>query len=479
MVQKETPEAVSLSALKNDSRPLSTILCYEGAWSDGAYKTWEDFLAGTALLRLQIEAVKGDKWLLHCEDCWYFFLGFTALLQCKKEIILSSNVSPEYLAEIRGNAPFLTDMVSSKENTQGNIFFIPAMLNTVSNDTYQETPPAINAEETSIIIYTSGSTGQPKAIKQRLKELESDVSSTLFKWSEELFERKLCTTVSQHHLYGLIYTILLPFTIGIPFRRKRIDYPEELKKLICAKYAVITVPAFLKRTVEIPDHFIEFKEHKSLWIFSSGGVLEVELAKKTGEVLGSWPVEGYGSTETSGIAWRQSLNGLEWTPLKNVQLSIAEDGCLVVRSPFINNPAGFKTSDICELLADGRFLLKGRIDSVVKIEEKRISLPEIENRIMQSGLAYDVCVISMEGNRQYLAAAIVFNNKGKEKFDGLEKNDINKFWREYLSQYLENVVIPKKWRYLSALPVDTVGKKKKEDIKLLFNSVHPSDPASE
>jgi len=124
---------------------------------------------------------------------------------------------------------------------------------------------------------------------------------------------------------------------------------------------------------------------------------------------------------------------------------------------------------VVEILKDGRFLLKGRVDSVVKIEGKRVSFPEVESRILQSGLAANVCVISLEDKRQYLAAVIVFNNKGKERFNGLEKHEINTFWREYLLQYFENTVIPKKWRYPETLPLDAQGKKKKEDIELLFS----------
>jgi 3-hydroxymyristoyl/3-hydroxydecanoyl-(acyl carrier protein) dehydratase len=106
---------------------------------------------------------------------------------------------------------------------------------------------------------------------------------------------------------------------------------------------------------------------------------------------------------------------------------------------------------------------------VVKIEEKRISFTEIESRIVQSGLAADVCVISLKNKRQYLAAAVVFNGKGKERFAGLEKHAINTFWREYLLQYFENIVIPKKWRYPETLPLDAQGKKKREEVELLFS----------
>jgi acyl-coenzyme A synthetase/AMP-(fatty) acid ligase/uncharacterized membrane protein len=473
MVQKKMPKAVPLSALTGNARDLSAVVCYEGVYRESVYQTWGDFLEGTAQLRRQIEAVNSEKWLLYCEDYWYFLLAFAALLQCKKEILLSANVSPAYIAEIRGSAaggsvPFLTDQVFPEGE---NIFNIPSLLKPVSKaDVPAGEALAINADETSIIMYTSGSTGKPKEVQQRLTEFENDNRFVLSMWGEEFLKRKLCSTVSPHHIYGLLFSILLPFTAGVPFRRKRIEFPEELEKLSDTEYMIITVPAFLKRAVEIEK--LSGLCLKSPWIFTSGGVLDPETARKTSEVFGFWPVEVYGSTETSGIAWRQSVNGLEWTPFDNAQLSKNQDGCLVIRSPYIKDPSGFETADMVEMREDGRFLLKGRFDSVVKIEEKRISLAEMESRILHSGLAADVCVISIEDKRQYLAAAIVFNDKGKEQFAGLAKHEVNTFWKEYLLRYFENIVIPKKWRYVETLPINAQGKKKKDDIKLLFSGEH-------
>jgi len=279
--------------------------------------------------------------------------------------------------------------------------------------------------------------------------------------------RKFCSTVSQHHIYGFLFAALLPFTAGVPFRRKMIELPGEFEKLSDTGYMIITVPAFLKRAVEM-DTPISLKL-KSPFIIASGGFLFPDVAQKTFGLFGCWPLEFYGSTETSGVAWRQQCNGIPWEPLGNAELSVNEDSCLVVRSAYVSDPAGFETNDLVKMLPDGRFILMGRLDSVVKIEGKRISLPEVENRILESGFASDVSVISMEDNRQFLAAAIVFNEKGKEKFAGLEKNEINRFWREYLIKFFENIVIPKRWRYPDALKVDAQGKKKKEDIELLFS----------
>ena len=460
-------KAIPLSSFNTKSRDPSWVMCYEGVWGDKVCKTWGDFIEGTARLRQKFKAINSEKWLLYCEDCWHFLLAFTALLQCKKEILLSANISSAYIAEIRGNAAILTDQVFPDNHCPENAYTISLLLKEKPEAGALDECPMINSNEASIVMFTSGTTGKPKAVKQRLAEFESDNLSMLSRWGDEIANRKVCSTVSQHHIYGLLFSILLPFAAGVPFRRKRIEFPEELEKFSDTEYIIVTVPAFLKRAVETEKP--ESLRLMSPWIFVSGGVLSRETAKKTSEVFGFWPVEIYGSTETSGIAWRQSDKGNEWMPLEHVRISVNKEGCLVVHSPYTREPEGFETADTAELLEDGRFLLKGRIDSVVKIEEKRISLPEMENRILQSGLVSDVCVIALEDKRQYLAAAVVFNNKGKEQFRELPKNGINKFWRKYLLKYFENLVIPKKWRYIDELPSDAQGKKKKVDIALLFS----------
>ena len=192
------------------------------------------------------------------------------------------------------------------------------------------------------------------------------------------------------------------------------------------------------------------------------------MKEKRNSAFGFWPVEVYGSTETSGIAWRRSLDGQEWTPFDNAKIWLGDDGCLRIISPYIKNPEGFATADLADMLPDGRFLLKGRSDSIVKIEEKRISMTEVENRLLDSGFVADVKVVAMEDRRQYLAAAIELNAAGKSKFEGCKKLDINKFFHDYLMNYFENVVIPKKWRFPDKLPADVQGKKHKEDIVALF-----------
>jgi acyl-coenzyme A synthetase/AMP-(fatty) acid ligase/3-hydroxymyristoyl/3-hydroxydecanoyl-(acyl carrier protein) dehydratase len=326
--------------------------------------------------------------------------------------------------------------------------------------------PRIDPERAEIILYTSGTTGKPKAVHQRLAELERDNRFILDKWGGEIRSRKVCSTVSPHHIYGLLFSILLPFTAGVPFRRSRIEHPEELATLADDSYLLVTVPSFLKRAVELEPRY----PLKSPWIFTSGGVLPRETAEATEKTFGFYPWEIYGSTETSGIAYRQSKNGPAWTPFADAEISLNPAGRLVVRSPYVRDPAGFVTGDEADLLPNGRFLLKGRADGIVKIEEKRVSLAEVERRLLQSGFVSDAAVIPLEDRRQYLGAAVVLNDAGKNRFGKCEKYEINRYFREYLLRFFEPVLLPKKWRFPSALPGDAQGKKPRAPIKALFES---------
>lgn len=463
IVQKTMEKEVPLSQLTESARSATAVLCYQGNWSQGIYKTWQDFILETAQMRAYINKSSHDTWILHCQDTWFFLICYVALLQCKKTLILTANVAPRFLQEIRKNQePLLTDM------SLPDSIFIEEILNLEWTGSPKEiTPPAINPDETSIILYTSGSTGEPKAVHQRLTEFEQDNKFILSQWGPELIKRKLCTTVSHHHIYGLLFSIMLPFTAGIPFRRTRIEHPEEFINLKDDSYTIIAVPAFLKRANEDGQQY----KLNNPWIFTSGGLLLPEEAERTFYNFGFWPLEVYGSTETSGIAWRFSKDGLEWTPFQNAEITLAENGCIKVRSPYIKEPAGFVTGDLAEILEDGRFILKGRSDSIVKIEEKRISTTEIENRLIQSGMVQEVVVIPLQKQqRQIMAAVVVLNKAGEGQFKEAEKLEINNYFRNYLQDFFEPVVIPRKWRFPKSIPLDTQGKKSRQFILSLFEN---------
>ncbi|MDR1177066.1 MAG: AMP-binding protein, partial [Treponema sp.] len=228
IIDKKMPKAVPLSRITGTSRPPAEVLCYEQTWQAGRYKTWQDFLDDTARLRRVIRSHDFPQWILHAEDYWYFLVAFVSLLQCGKRVFLTANVSPAYIAEIRDKeTAFLTDVefppikpeeagaeAFPPDRFAGGTLSIPGLL--AAHEVPADEIPRINADETVIMMYTSGSTGKPKAVRQRLTEFELDNRFILSKWGEEWLARKVCSTVNPHHIYGLLFSVLLPFTAGIP-----------------------------------------------------------------------------------------------------------------------------------------------------------------------------------------------------------------------------------------------------------------------
>ncbi|MDR1811465.1 MAG: AMP-binding protein [Candidatus Fibromonas sp.] len=441
------------------------IICCNGAWERGDYLTEDDFARDIHILKRDILSRDYSKCVLQMQDLYRFAVSFFAVLQAKKTLLLTSNAQPGFLKEICDSQTLhLTEDLYKKICSEANA----------------ENPPKdLNIEpDAEIILYTSGTTGEPKGVHKFFHQLSAECEVL----AEFLGEQKnilFCRTVSHYHIYGLLFSFLLPVRLGCPFRRDLLEFPESLNSLNGKKTALVSSAAFLKR-IRAED----YSDSSITAIFCSGGVLHREVAENASKILGAWPVEIYGSTETGGIAHRCSKNGLEWQPFPVCKLSIADNACLRVKSPYIANSDGFVTGDLAEFLDNGKFLLSGRADSIVKIEEKRISLAEVEKRIRASGLVHEVVVALVDSSsRQCLGAALVLNEQGEKKFRDFTAMQKNSYFRNYLSDFLEGVTIPRKWRYLKSLPQDSQGKIKAGDIKKLFEdcrkaTVNFSVPAS-
>ena len=146
------------------------------------------------------------------------------------------------------------------------------------------------------------------------------------------------------------------------------------------------------------------------------------------------PVEVYGSSVTGGIAWRQrgalgEMPGADaWQPFPTVDWRLGEEDGLEVRSPHLADHNWLALADRAARSGDKRFLLLGRSDRIVKIEEKRISLSAMEATLQASGLAAEARVILCEpapGERQRLAAFIVPTPQGRAVLDADGKPALN------------------------------------------------------
>lgn len=457
LVQKQMPAYTYISSLNKNSREKDSVFAFNGA-GERDIKTWGDFTADVSRLRQELESRQTKSWLLNFEDSYFFMVALVAVMQSGRAAKITANRTQEFIKEIcTESVSFLTDVPAE------NALLIQDALAAHEDDGKWV---KFDPRQSDVDVYTSGTTGKPKVSPKKFIQLEDEVNEFASQFLEKYDHAVVIRTVNHHHIFGLTFSLLLALMSGVPFRRSTIEFPAEIAALKENRLVIVASPAFLKRMAGKDEDKIDFNEIP--FILSAGGLLPEDAAAKTESILKYWPTEIYGSTETGCMAHRQSKEGVLYTPFPHNVITKNEEGCLHVESPYIYDEGGFSTADLIRLEDDGRFELLGRIDSIVKIEEKRISLPEVEMRLRQTGIVQDVKVIAMAGKRQYLAAAIALNKDGKEKFNGVAKLEMNKFFRNFLSQYLESTVIPKRWRFPEELPQDAQGKIKVNDIKALF-----------
>jgi acyl-coenzyme A synthetase/AMP-(fatty) acid ligase len=322
----------------------------------------------------------------------------------------------------------------------------------------------LDPEADALVVFTSGSTGAAQAIPKKLRQMASEVATLEALFGARAGAAEVIATVSHQHIYGLLFKVLWPLDTARPIRAASIAFPEALAPALAAQRCVLVAsPAHLKR---LPAH-LDWRgaRERLAAVFSSGGPLPPETAQACGSLLGTVPVEVFGSSETGGIAWRRraalpAIGDDGWTPFPTVSWRL-QDGFLEVRSPHLPDDGWLPLADRAQELHGGRFQILGRGDRIAKIEEKRISLDAMEAALLASSLAAEARVALCEpepGQRQVLAAFVVPTAEGRAVLDGEGKPALNARLRAVLAGVVDAVALPRRWRYLDALPVNAQGK---------------------
>lgn len=343
--------------------------------------------------------------------------------------------------------------------------------------------------ETRLELFTSGSSGMPKAVGKYLSQFDTELRALERCFGAVVGSRPVLSTVSHQHIYGLLFKVLWPMVTGRWFDSHIWRDSAALARQAQAAGGVVWVasPAHLKRLP--PDYPWASARAGLVEVFSSGGPLPPSAAQQWQRNWGQAPLEVFGSTETGGIGWRrQRLGaesagvesaGAEWTPLPGVEVRAAAGGALEVRSGHLEAPHWRELDDGGEVVeADGRFVLTGRRDRVVKVEEKRLSLPELEARLTDHPLLVEAAALLLDGRRPQVAVVAVPNAEGWALLDAEGRASLGQRLRRDLGRYFEPVLLPRRWRFMTALPVNAQGKLSQSELAGLFHGSEPFFPQS-
>lgn len=441
-----------LSASRPDDMPVAWL--GEQSWSLAHLRH------DVALLTDQLQRHGGERWALCFENSYLFLVALLATLSAGKTPVIPGHCRLALLEEQR--ALFHGVLSNKVPGWQG--------IHIVVNSANSAEPLAVSLPEIApdqvIELFTSGSTGRPKQVTKSIAVLEKEAQLLATCFADRLVGCRVVASVVPLHLYGLTFRILLPMTLGLPLHAAMLSYPEQLAALGHQhRYLFVSSPAFLKRL----DPNLTAPPVSML--LCAGGLLAWEEATKAQRWFGLSPDEIYGSTETGVLAWRYRLrDNTPWLAFPDVRIT-ADNGAFHVHSPLIADPGGLPLHDLLQFDDDGRFQLKGRQDRVVKIEEKRISLSEVEQRLMAEDGILDACALALtRAGRQCVGVVVVLDETRDRAWQNGNRKALEKAWRRALMPWLEPVAIPRYWRAIDEIPVNSMNKRVYAQLQELFNA---------
>ena len=426
-------------------------------WGAKAFVSYPHYIGALAA---KIKNADAKRVFVISEDRAYFLAGFLAALYANVPVVLPQSDSIEHLKNLmEPGDSLLTDQPRLESLTHS----ISMRMEYTATSNLKFAP--LDPKHAFVIFYTSGSTSKPKAIKKTLMQLEAEVEVLHNRWGQGA-QGNFLSTVSHYHLYAFLYSLLWPVCAGFPLERQTFTYWGDLLKKSLPGDFLISSPSHLGRFTVLGDCRPISLKHT----FSSGAPLSYTAAAESKKFLGSLPIEVYGSTETGGIAFRQQEEpNTPWQRFDCVELSSGPDNKLRVKSPYIDGHNFYQTEDCITWINNDSFHLLGRADRVVKLEGKRASLNEIESNICKNELVAEAAVVVLEKSyRDELGAVLVLSKLGLEVLKTKGKLALMRRLREALSLYFHAVVIPRKWRFVDAIPVNAQGKRLQSMLNAYF-----------
>ncbi len=314
-----------------------------------------------------------------------------------------------------------------------------------------------------IIFRTSGSTGEPGRVRRSVALLRAEGSAMQATFGARVATPMVAITVPLHHRFGLVAGILWHLMAGHPFYAGKCNTLESLHAALTVHRAVIvSSPTFLGGLRELGQTLPAARVEA---IFSAGAPVSDDLAAWLHRHCGAAPIEIYGSTEMGGVAWRQwspDRGQMAWQAYPGTQSEIHPDvhgDRLHVRAPYTD---GWMVADDFVHRTGSGFTLLGRVDSVVKVADKRVSLADMQDRLRGHPWMADARVVLVPASRPRLGVVAVLSPDGQAQLMHRGRRPVTEALRAFLADHFEPVLVPRKWRFINRWPDDPMGKVKRE-----------------
>ena len=308
---------------------------------------------------------------------------------------------------------------------------------------------SLNVFSRFISFKTSGSTGLNRYHSHCIYQLEKEAAllGQQFKG-----RKRILRVVPSHHIYGFIFTVLLPRYLGVGIQVMDIRgiSLNALKSTISPGDLIIAYPEFWQSLDESAINF----PVDVIGINSSGpcpsGVGTNLIAKGISHFF-----EIFGSTETAGIGWRKNPHS-DYTLFPFWEKMEFDNE--ISRLDLEGKQVTYKLQDILRWSSSTEFTVEGRVDNIVQIGGINVSLDTVSNKLKLHPMIKEVAVRMMrpeEGTR--LKAYIVLKNINDQETDSNQEVILRDILR-FIDNHLETAERPKSITIGTNIPKNKMGK---------------------
>lgn len=446
---------------------VELLIAHDRAEARIATRAGSDITAGRFIADATAfaERLPASRYVLNtCHDRYAFTVAFAAALIAGRTNLLPPSRTPDMLAQLAQRYPD-TAYVGDEA---GNIWYansatprVEEPLDAIAAGDAAWPPPSIAREHTAAIAFTSGSTGEPQP---QLKTWGGIVDgaraeATALRLADARIEDVIVLgTVSPQHMYGLESTVMMPLHGPCALAAEHPLHAHEVSAAlsnVSGSRVLITTPVHLRALSEskLPMPAIDR-------VVSATAPLTAELAARCEALWNTQVFEIYGCTETGMVAARRTVDGPQWTAMRDVKIEQRGD-------QFFASGGHVKSGQLADrlkLLSQTSFELEGRADDVVNIGGKRASLQGLNSLLLTIDGVVDGVIFLPADNgaarEPRLAAAVVAPGYTRAQLLALMRTQ------------MDAAFLPRPLLLVDALPRNAQGKLPRAELLQFVERTH-------